>query len=141
MSRYSFTHDVRVPPETAWAVVADHRGWGDWLPVRRVRLEIEGDPEPDGVGAVRALHTFGPPIRERVTTFEPPRRLEYQMLSGAPVRDYSGQIVLEPIAGGTRMTWTVEFRPLVPGVQLVVAAAIGTGARLLAGACERRGNG
>ena len=133
MSRYSFTHVVPASPEQAWAVVADHEGMATWLPpVRKVVLESEGAPDRNGVGAVRALHVVGPAIRERVTAFEPGQRLAYVALSGVPAKDYKGEILLRASGSGTVLTWTIEFRPLVPGAQLVLAGAIGAAARLLA---------
>ena len=133
MSRYSFTHVVPSSPEQAWAVVADHEGMATWLPpVRKVVLEAEGAPDRNGVGAVRALHLVGPAIRERVTAFEPGQRLAYVALSGVPAKDYNGEITLRASGSGTSLTWIIEFRPLVPGAQLVLAGAIGAAARLLA---------
>jgi carbon monoxide dehydrogenase subunit G len=139
MSRYSFVKEVPVTPEAVWEIVADHRGMSGWTPVRRVELETEGDPSPNGVGAVRALYAVGPPIRERVTAFEPSKRLSYEALSGVPARDYTGEIALEPTATGTRITWTIDFRPKVPGAQFALAAAIKTATRLLAKESVKRG--
>jgi uncharacterized protein YndB with AHSA1/START domain len=139
MSHYSFTHEVAVPPEVVWDVLSDHRGMSRWTAARRVVLEVEGDPPPNGVGAVRAIHAVGPPIRERVTAFEQPRRLAYTMVSGAPMSDYFGETVLEPTATGTRFTWTIDFRPRIPGVQFVAAAVIRRVAAGLAAESQRRG--
>jgi uncharacterized protein YndB with AHSA1/START domain len=139
VNTYTFTHDVPVPPETVWDVVADHPGMTRWTPVRRVVMEAGGRPQPHGVGAVRALHLVGPPIREEVTAFEPQRRLAYRLLSGLPVRRYTGEIVLEPTGAGTRIRWTISFSPAVPGAQFPVAAGIRTAAKALAKEATRRG--
>jgi Polyketide cyclase / dehydrase and lipid transport len=50
-------------------------------------------------------------VREQITTFEPERRLCYTLLSGAPVRDYRGTLMLESCGAGTKLTWTVQFEP------------------------------
>ncbi|WP_448404575.1 hypothetical protein [Mycolicibacterium fortuitum] len=42
----------------------------EWMPARRVVLEVPGSPDRDGVGAIRAVHSFGTVIRERITTFD-----------------------------------------------------------------------
>jgi uncharacterized protein YndB with AHSA1/START domain len=139
VNTYTFTHEVPVPPETVWDVVADHPGMARWTPLRRVVMEAGGRPDPHGVGAVRALHLAGPPIREEVTTFEPPRRLGYKALSGLPARDYTGEIVLEPTGTGTRIRWTISFAPKVPGAQLPISAAIRMTAKGLAKEATRRG--
>jgi hypothetical protein len=33
----------------------------------------------------------------------------------APIRDHAGEVRFDPDASGTRVTWTIRFRPLVPG--------------------------
>ncbi|MBV8966933.1 MAG: SRPBCC family protein, partial [Mycobacteriaceae bacterium] len=99
MGRFHHYTDVRrvaVDPATAWNVISDHERMSEWTPARAVVLENPGRPEEGGVGAVRALHMWGRTIRERVTAFEPPRRLEYELVSGLPFRDYSGQITIVP---------------------------------------------
>jgi uncharacterized protein YndB with AHSA1/START domain len=139
VNTYTFTHEVPVPPEAVWDVVADHPGMARWTPVRRVVMEAGGRPEPHGVGAVRALHLIGPPIREEITAFEPPRLLAYRALSGLPARDYTGEIALEPTGTGTRIRWTISFVPSFPGAQLPISTAIRTAARSLAKEATRRG--
>lgn len=37
-----------------------------------------------------------------VVGFEPGRLLSYQALSGVPLRNYRGEVVLREVAGGTR---------------------------------------
>jgi hypothetical protein len=45
------------------------------------------------------------------------------MLSGAPVRDYTGSVVLDESSdGGTLVRWSVSFRPVVPGTGPLVSA-------------------
>jgi hypothetical protein len=55
-------------------VLTDHRGHAKMTALRSSTLEHEGEPAPNGVGAIRVLHLIGPPIRERVTTFDRPRQ-------------------------------------------------------------------
>ncbi len=142
MSRYTFTHTVSADPQRVWAEVADHEGMAQWTPswasLPKVTLESVGSPDRNGVGAVRRLVMVpGPPIRERVTAFEPGQRLAYEAISGVPARDYTGEIVLTPAGAGTRIDWTIAFDPAVPGAQLVLRAAISTVARVLAKRCNR----
>jgi uncharacterized protein YndB with AHSA1/START domain len=136
---YSFVHDVPVEPAVVWEVVSDHPGMVRWTPLRRVEMEAGGRPQPHGVGAVRALHLVGPPIREEITAYEPERRLAYRALSGLPAKDYTGDIVLEPTARGTRLTWSLRFTPLIPGAQFGIAAGIRFAARSMAKEATRRG--
>jgi uncharacterized protein YndB with AHSA1/START domain len=124
IARIHFNRQVAVPPEVVWEVLADHRGMTGWTPVRKAELEREGDPAPNGVGAIRVLHAVGPPIREEITVFEPPRLFEYKMLSGAPVRNYLGRVLLEPADAGTEVDWTVTLTPRLPAAHLVVRQVI-----------------
>lgn len=139
VNTYTFTRSVPVPPATVWGVVSDHPGMSRWTPLRRVVMEAGGSPNPNGVGAVRALHLVGPPIREQVTEFEPERRLGYRALSGLPARDYTGEVVLEPTGSGTRIRWTITFSPKFPGAQFLIAAVIRDTARRLARESTNRG--
>jgi uncharacterized protein YndB with AHSA1/START domain len=116
MSSFTLKRSVAAPAKVVFDVLADHRGYADITPVRRVDLEREGEPAPNGVGAIRVFHLVGPPLREEVLTYEPPRRLSYRLLSGAPLRDYVGTVELTPEGEGTGVTWAVRAVPTVPVV-------------------------
>jgi uncharacterized protein YndB with AHSA1/START domain len=114
MATMDFSRNVAAPPETVWEVVADLRGMSEYTRFRKVELEREGDPPPNGVGAIRVLHLVGPPVREEIIAFDAPRRFSYRMLSGAPVKDHVGTIELSPSGAGTRMSYVVETTPTIP---------------------------
>jgi len=113
---------VAAPPNVVFDVLADHRGYAAITPLRRAELEREGEPAPNGVGAIRALHVVGPPVREEVLAYQSPRRLSYRLLSGAPLRDHVGTVELTPEGEGTGLTWAVRTEPTVP---LVGSAVVG----------------
>lgn len=124
MATLDFSRTVAAPPETLFDVLSDHRGYPRYSRFRRVELEREGQPEPDGAGAIRALHLLGPPLREEIIDFEPPRLMRYRLLSGAPLRDHVGTIELTPAGEGTRMRYRIETHPTLPllgGMVLAVA--------------------
>lgn len=121
---YTDVRRVAVDPATAWNVISEHERMSEWTPARAVVLENPGRPDERGVGAVRALHMLGRTIRERVTVFEPPTRLEYELVSGLPFRDYTGQITVEPSGDGSLISTAISFRTIIPGTQLLVAIAI-----------------
>ncbi len=122
MATLDFSRTVAAPPETVWEVVADLRGMSEFTRFRKIELEREGDPPPNGVGAIRVMHLVGPPVREEIIAFEPPRRFAYRMLSGAPVRDHVGTIELEPAGEGTRMSYVLETTPRIPVVGFALIA-------------------
>ena len=111
MGRYVI--DVRArssaPREAVWQLLADGRSWSDWAPWQRSELEQEGSPPPDGVGAVKRLIRWPTVTRERVTAFEPERRLAYEMMSGLPLRGYQAEVTLTEAEGGTEIRWHSEF--------------------------------
>lgn len=124
MGSFTLVREVAAPPETVFDVFADHRGYTEFTPLRKVELEREGTPAPNGVGAVRKLIAAGPPIREEVTVFERPTRFAYKMLSGAPVRDHVGTIELEPRGTGTYVRYSLDSTPTLPLAGRVVMGVL-----------------
>lgn len=109
------TQHVAAPPERVFAFYTDHVGWERWAGVKEVVLRQHGDPPPNGLGAIRVIRSRGMAIEEEVTGFDPPRRMTYRLVAGAPVRDHEGVVRFDPDGAGTRVTWSIRFRPLVPG--------------------------
>ena len=136
--RYTDVRRVNTDPVTAWNVIADYERMSEWTPARVVTLEKPGRPDRFGVGAVRALHMWGTTIRERITAFEPPTRLEYELVSGLPFRDYTGQIRIEPKGNSSVISTAISFRTIVPGTQLLVAIAVRIASAGAARAAQRR---
>ncbi|HET9163849.1 MAG TPA: SRPBCC family protein [Solirubrobacterales bacterium] len=123
MASFTLVREVSAPPETVFDVLTDHRRYADISRLRKSELEREGDPAPNGVGAIRVLTAVGPPIREEVVAYEPPRRFSYKVLSGLPIRDHLGTVSLEPCDGRTRITYALKAIPTVPfagGLVMVV---------------------
>jgi uncharacterized protein YndB with AHSA1/START domain len=127
MASFTIEREIAAPPETVFELLVDHRGYSALTPVRKSVLEREGDPAPNGVGAIRKLSAIGPPLREEVLTYEPPSRFSYTLLSGLPVRDHVGTVELTPAGEGTKMTYAVRTMPTVPVVGAVVVGAVKIG--------------
>lgn len=53
-----------------------------------------------------------------------PVRLTYRMLSGLPVRDYTGETILTDRDGGTDISWKVTMTARLPGSTFVVCRMI-----------------
>jgi uncharacterized protein YndB with AHSA1/START domain len=139
---FQFDRTIAAPPQVVFDVLTDHRGYSSITPLRAVELEREGEPAPNGVGAVRVLRLAGPPMREEVVEYEAPRRFAYRMLSGAPVRDHVGTVELSEAPGGTRMVYRVETTPTVPvggaAVVAVTKRAVGQLVKGIVRESERR---
>jgi uncharacterized protein YndB with AHSA1/START domain len=133
MGRYGFTVTrlCAAPCEDVWALVSDASSWKEWAGIVSSSLEREGDPAPDGVGAIRR---FGPApftSREQVVEWDAPRHLGYVVLSGMPVRSYRADIRLSPVGGdssqgvrGTSIEWTATFDPKIPGTGPALQAVL-----------------
>jgi hypothetical protein len=122
MASFDFSQNVSAPVDVVWEVLSDHRGYARITPLRAVELEREGEPAPNGVGAIRVLRMIGPAIREEVVEYEPNSRLVYKLISGAPVRDHVGTIVLTANGASTHMSYKVDTTPTVPVIGGLVAA-------------------
>jgi uncharacterized protein YndB with AHSA1/START domain len=126
MATFTFTATVAAPIETVFDVLTDHRGYARISPMRSATLEREGDPAPNGVGAIRRLGLLGPPLREQVIEYERPTRFVYRLLSGAPVRDYVGTVQLSAQGDRTHVNYRVETFPKVPLLGPVIVAVART---------------
>ena len=120
MASFTLFREVDAPPEVVFDVLTDHRRYAEITRLRKSELEREGDPAPNGVGAIRVLAAVGPPIREEVVVYERPSRFSYKVLSGLPLRDHLGTVSLEPSAGGTKVTYALKAIPTVPFAGKVV---------------------
>jgi hypothetical protein len=121
-SRWRFQASARstAPVATVWPLLGEAGRWKEWSWMTRTYLLREGDPPPDGVGAVRRFAVGPGGSREEVVAWEPPHHLGYVTLSGLPVRRYRADVYLADDEGGTVVTWRAAFDPLVPGTGRIV---------------------
>jgi uncharacterized protein YndB with AHSA1/START domain len=131
VASFTLVREVDASPETVFEVLTDHRRYAEITPMRRSELEREGEPAPNGVGAIRVLRSVGPPLREEVIGFQPPSRFSYKLLSGAPVRDHVGTVELTPQGGGTKVTYALRTFPTLPLVGPLVIAVVKLGIKQL----------
>jgi uncharacterized protein YndB with AHSA1/START domain len=117
----------KAPREVVWRVLADARAWSAWGDWQTTELEREGDPPPDGVGAIRRFTRRPVTTREEVVLFDPPSRLAYTLLSGIPVRDYRAEVTLSDAGGGgTNIHWESRFDAKVHAMDPVMRRLVGT---------------
>jgi uncharacterized protein YndB with AHSA1/START domain len=131
MPGFLITKQINAPVETVFDVLTDHEGTTHFLPGPvTFTLEKEGAPGKNGVGAVRKISGAGPAIREEIYAYEAPTRFSYGIISGAPVKDHRGDVVLEAKDGGTFMTYRVTFetplllKPIMLGVMRGVVSTL-----------------
>ncbi len=96
------------PPERVFDAMTDHAGFGRWMNAD-IRVERQGTPPPNGLGAIRAVTARGLTVREEVVAWEAPRAMDYRVIAGAPFRNHLGQIRIEPDGGGARLDYRIRF--------------------------------
>jgi len=130
----SFLARYDVPPEVLWGVVTDHEGMVRWL---GVPVKVVAGPAEGGVGTVRRIGAGPLRIDEEVVVCEPPRRMVYRIVRGAPLRYHRAEMQVEPWGeGGSQLEWNITLDSGVPGVAETVAnvlrSRINQGLRTLA---------
>jgi carbon monoxide dehydrogenase subunit G len=108
------TITVPVPPEQLWSVLTDWEDQAAWM-ADADRVEVVSR-DRDGVGVRLRVRTrlFGIPAFTEpmeIVGWDPPRRVAIR--HGGPVAG-TGTWDLEPVADGTRFTWTEEVTLGVP---------------------------
>ncbi len=92
-------------PEVVWSRVSDLRAWDGWAPLGGVESEFS-DPSY-GFGATRSWDSedWGAGT-VRITTFEAPSSLRYEVeVQDGSIRT-EGHLEIEPAASGTTIRWT-----------------------------------
>ncbi len=107
MSRFEHTILIERPPEAVFAFIHDFEKIGRWQP----HVLESKQPEHLGVGTElqQTRQFFGQRIEStfRITAYEPPRTSSFETTSGeVPM---NGTYTLEPLDGGTKLTWRGEI--------------------------------
>jgi uncharacterized protein YndB with AHSA1/START domain len=123
------------PPDAVWALLADATTWTEWSDFEEAVVEQPDADGGQGVGSRRRFRFGRTRSYEEIVAFEPPRHVAYVLLSGLPVRDYRGDVVLTATErGGTEIHWHSDFRPKIPGTGAYVVKRLGAFIQSLADA-------
>lgn len=107
--------DLPAPPEQVFTELTEPDRIRAHPGVSELTLLQHGSPVPHGPGAVREVVLPSGRFRERVVSWSPPSRLDYQVeASTAPIVHEGGTLTLHAHDGGTRVCWRSAFR-LQPG--------------------------
>jgi hypothetical protein len=123
MARQRIEHraTTTADPAAVYALLRDGATWPEWAPIDSFELEREGAGEREGVGAVRLLRSGRVTGRDTIVELVENRRFSYTNVSSLPVKNYRGDVDLEPLAdGGTAITWVSQFDPKLPGTGALV---------------------
>jgi len=129
MIEFTLTRTTSAPIEAVFDRLTDHANYKNVSPLRISELVRLGEPEPNGVGAIRRMGLVGPTQTEEVTVFERPTRFDYQLRSGLPVRDHTGTVELAKTGAGTHITYSVRSTPSlpIPGLGFVLGVVLKQG--------------
>jgi uncharacterized protein YndB with AHSA1/START domain len=111
------TRRFAASPQQVWDVYTDHAGWKHWAGFTRSWLAVEGKPDPNGPGAVRAFGSGPVTAFEEVLEFEAPKRMTYRVVRGGlPMKNHLGEVRFEADGYGTRVVWRCRFDSRIPGL-------------------------
>jgi len=118
-------HDFAKPPERIFAHLAEHENLAEVFGAKVTRVRDGEHGERNGVGSVRRLQ-IGPlaPFEETVTEFVPSERIVYRITKGSPLRGHVGVMEFSPAPAGTRFVYDIRLASPVPGLALLVRAAL-----------------
>src|SRR3954451_2175288 len=111
-------------PPTVYGLLRDGASWPTWSPIESFELERPGADEPEGVGAVRLFRGGRVVGHDEIVELVPDRRLVYRHTSNLPIRDYRGEVDLEPVPGGTAIRWMSTFEPQHRGTGRVLRVGL-----------------
>jgi hypothetical protein len=122
MARIDLDKTLAAPIDDVFELLSDHAGYTRFRGFRTAELVREGAPDPNGVGALRALAVWPLRFEEEITAFERPTRMDYLIRKvNIPLDHDGGTIALSPAGSGTRVLWRSTFTVPVP----VVGGALG----------------
>lgn len=116
---------IDASPETVFDFFCDHESFGKIWTGNFKRIKDSDDPgNPNGVGSVRLISNGPLNFEETQTRCERPEVIEYQVTRGSPIKNHLGRIQLIAENGGTRIDYSIEFDPKIPGTGCLIAWTI-----------------
>jgi len=110
--QFSYDFHVAASPEAVFEAITEPEVFARWFPDYRGARWLS--PPPHGTGSVREVKLRGLAVRERIVVYEPGQRFAFTItkmsrpLLKRMVEDYR----LAPTDdGGTRVVWTIAYRP------------------------------
>jgi uncharacterized protein YndB with AHSA1/START domain len=111
------TRTIPGPPEPIFDLLVDHAHYDRFRPINGSELVRQGDPPPNGVGALRQIKVRPLTFDEEITAYERPTRLDYLIVKlNVPFEHHGGSIMLTPDGAATRVDWRSSFTVPVPGI-------------------------
>lgn len=117
---------LRAPIAHVYERLTDHEDMRNWPGVSDCKLIREGTPR-NGVGAVRVV-SHGPlfSVTEEVKLYEPPHRLGYSIIKGAPIK-HQGLVTLVERGDQVELDWEIQISSRVPLLAQFMGAVLRRG--------------
>lgn len=113
MRKFSIAIDIAAPAERVWRVMSDTDRWHEWTPSVTSIKRIGDGPFAVGSRLVIRQPKF-PPALWSLTAIEPGR--SFTWVSVAPGMRVVARHGVEPVAGGSRATLSLELQGIFGGL-------------------------
>ena len=116
MFRIKVERLINKPIEEVFDYLADHKNYSKFPSVDKSELLEQGQYEENGQGALRKVALGSIVLEERITAFERPNRLHYQIEKSSPLpfRHDKGEITLQEEGNKTRVIWVSVGHITIP---------------------------
>ena len=109
------TRTIPAPVGAVFDLLADHANYDRFRPIHDSELVREGEPPPNGVGALRRIKVRPLVFDEEITAYERPTRLDYLIVDlNVPFEHHGGTIRLSGEGDATEVDWQTSFTVPVP---------------------------
>lgn len=115
MRTVSVNRTIPAPIEKIFDLLTDHANYKQFPGILDSKLEVQGSPAPNGLGAVRYIKVKQGWFREKITAYDRPRAFTYLITeTSLPLEHEGGTLTFKPVAGGTEVVWTSRARFTIP---------------------------
>jgi uncharacterized protein YndB with AHSA1/START domain len=115
------TRTIPAPAELVFDRLADHANYDHFRGIHHSELVREGDPAPNGLGALRRIKVTPLVFEEEITAYDRPNRFDYLIVKlNVPFHHDGGSIRLTQADGGTHVDWRSSFSvptPIIGGLE------------------------
>jgi len=124
METVHVTRTIPGPREAIFDLLADHAHYERFRGIHASKLLRQGEPPPDGLGALREIKVRPLAFHEEITVYERPTRFDYLIVKlNVPFRHDGGSIRLTPDGDSTHVDWRSSYSvptPVIGRLQEVV---------------------
>lgn len=109
---WTFRVDLALPPDRAFALLADADAWPRWYPDIQAMRWVD----PPGLGARREVVTTTTTLQERFVVWEPGRRMAFcvEWMTIPLAAAFTEEFTLEPSGTGSVLHWVARYQPRLP---------------------------